>query len=344
MRLKLALFCFVILCHGFYSTSAQLRIVCIGNSITQGKIGLKSDSSYEYSYRPWLWEKLIQTGFNVDMVGFHRYFFDERSGNLIMHFETNGVTFDRDSEAYYGITSSGFLNGSSSQGWTEAPLPDFRKRINDPDKGYTPDVALIHLGTNDADSTTELVDVTRNNIIEIIRVLRERNPSVVVIVAKLITGWKKINTKIDGLCIETSTTKSPVIVVDMATGFVNDPKLVGTMTYDYVHPNKVGQLFMMQRWYSTILANLQDAQPPSLKGKPVLAKRSGSEVTISWPAASDNFGIKSYEISIDGKLVNQTSQDTTYTFSDFEKRRAYKVSVKAKDWSGNSSNSIVARI
>jgi len=114
MSLKLASFCFVILYSGFYSTSAQLRIVCIGNSITQGKIGLKSDSSYEYSYRPWLWEKLIRTGFSVDMVGFHPYFFDEKNGNLILKFETNGIPFDRDSEAYYGITSSGVLRGSTS--------------------------------------------------------------------------------------------------------------------------------------------------------------------------------------------------------------------------------------
>ena len=48
---------------------AQLRIVCIGNSISQGKNEKKADSTFEYSYRPWLWEKLTLDGFNVDMVG-----------------------------------------------------------------------------------------------------------------------------------------------------------------------------------------------------------------------------------------------------------------------------------
>ncbi|MEP7230182.1 MAG: hypothetical protein ABI691_08020 [Ginsengibacter sp.] len=64
--------CFIFLCIFQYflacTASAQLRIVCIGNSITLGKIGLKTDSSYEYSYRPWLWQKLVRAGFKVDMV------------------------------------------------------------------------------------------------------------------------------------------------------------------------------------------------------------------------------------------------------------------------------------
>ncbi len=244
------------------TASAQLRIVCIGNSITQGKVGLKADSSYEYSYRPWLWEKLMRAGFKVDMVGFHPYFFGEREGMLTMKFEVNGVAFDRDCEAYYGITSTDFLNGSASAGWTGAPLPKFADRINDAEKGYTPDIALIHMGTNDRDSTAIQVDATRKNIEAIIQVLRNKNPSVIVFVAKLITGWKKINNQVDDLCKGLHTRQSPVISVDMATGFINDPKVEVAMTYDHVHPNKKGQLFMMERWYKAILKNLHDVEPP----------------------------------------------------------------------------------
>lgn len=148
------IFLFIIFCTlAPYTVFAQLKIVCIGNSITQGKAGLKGDSSYEYSYRPWLWEKLIKAGFKVDMVGFHPYFFDETKGNLSMEFIVNGIAFDRDCEAYYGITSAEFVNGSTSSGWTGAPLPKFADRINDAQKGYMPDMALIHIGTNDKDST-----------------------------------------------------------------------------------------------------------------------------------------------------------------------------------------------
>jgi len=259
---KISLSVFIIIAFSFVPCMvfAQLRIVCIGNSITQGKIGLKKDSSYEYSYRPWLWAKLLETGFKVDMVGFHPYFFDEKKGMLSMRFETKGMPFDRDCEAYYGITSNGFVNGVASSGWTGAPLPKFADRINDPKRGYTPDVALIHMGTNDADSTAALVAATRSNTGEIIRVLRDKNPSVVVIVAKLITGWKKINTQVDALCAEWHTQQSPVIAVDMASGFINDPKAKGSMTYDHVHPNKAGQLFMMERWYTAIVQTLENRE------------------------------------------------------------------------------------
>jgi hypothetical protein len=98
-------------------------------------------------------------------------------------------------------------------------------------------------------------------------VLRDKNPAVVVLVAKLITGWKKINGQIDALCQEWHTAQSPVVPVDMATGFINDPKAEGTMTYDHVHPNKAGQLFMMERWYNAIIKVSKDHKSISLKVK-----------------------------------------------------------------------------
>jgi hypothetical protein len=316
----------LVLLHLFapYTASAQLRIVCIGNSITQGKIGLKGDSSYEYSYRPWLWEKLIRSGFKVDMVGFHPYFFDEKEGSLSMTFEANGLAFDRDCEAYYGITSDAFVNGSEST-------------------GYAPDIALIHIGTNDPDSTVEQVEATRRNIAEIIRVVRGKNPAVVVIIAKLITGWKKINMQVDAICQEWHTEKSPVISVDMATGFINDPKVEGTMTYDHVHPNKAGQLFMMERWYDAIVQNLKDTVPPSIAGKLQVVHKSRNRATISWRAANDNYGIKAYEVVVNGQLLTTLNQNIhRYTLKGLHKGRQYKIVVRAKDWSGNSSKRMVA--
>jgi hypothetical protein len=337
----------LVLLHLFapYTASAQLRIVCIGNSITQGKIGLKGDSSYEYSYRPWLWEKLIRSGFKVNMVGFHPYFFDEKEGSLSMTFEAHGLAFDRDCEAYYGITSDAFVNGSESKGWTGAPLPKFVDRINDAERGYAPDIALIHIGTNDPDSTVEQVEATRKNIGKIIRVLRNKNPAVVVIIAKLITGWKKINMHVDAMCQEWHTEKSPVIPVDMAIGFINDPKVEGTMTYDHVHPNKAGQLFMMERWYDAIVHNLKDTVPPSIAGKLQVVQKSRSRATISWRAANDNYGVKAYEVVVNGQLLTTLNQNIhRYTLTGLHKGRRYKIVVRAKDWSGNSSKGMVANV
>jgi lysophospholipase L1-like esterase len=343
MKFKLLLFLFF--CFSLES-AGQMRIVCIGNSITQGKSLLRADNTYEFSYRPWLWEKLVQDGFKVDMVGYHPYFFEEKGDKLNLEFKTKtGKKFDRDSEAYYGIKSDGFVNGSASAGWTGRPLPAFRNRINDPEKGYTPDFALIHLGTNDADSTQALVAATRQNLEEIIRVLREKNPQVVVLLAKLITGWKKINPEIENICAKLSTPQSPVIMVDMATGFINDPKLPGTMTYDYVHPNTVGQKFMTERWYQALINNLNDKIKPQIPGALVVKQKTNTSATLTWPIATDNYGIKNYEIYADKKRVGTVpaTGQTTFTATNLKSGTNYSFKVVAKDLSGNYSAPVITR-
>ena len=286
-----------------YYASAQMRIVCIGNSITQGSGTKKFDGSWEYSYRPWLWDKLKTDGFNVDMVGFHANYFGEDSQNPAI-FPSNNGTFDRDCEAYYGINTSNFLNGDSYTAWTGKALPKFSDRINDPTKGYTPDFALLHLGTNDADSTAALLNLTKNNIREVIKVLRAKNPKVVILLAKLITGWRKINQEVDGLCVELSTATSPVIAVDLVTGFINDPGLSGTMTYDWVHPNKLGQLSMMKGFYKALVANLNDAVKPSLPKNLTISEVQQNNLNLTWNLGTDNYGIKSYEVYANNKLVS----------------------------------------
>ncbi len=337
---------FILLITYSSQVRAQLRIVCIGNSITQGKNQKKADSTFEYSYRPWLWEKLTLEGFNVDMVGYNPHFFQESEGNLTMDFKNKtGKPFDRDCEAYYGITSNVFLKGTQSKIWTGKPLPPFRERINDPVKGYTPDVALIHMGTNDADSTAALVADSRKNIISIISILRKKNPQVQIFLATLITRWKKINGKIEGICKELSTPSSPVIPVNMSTGFINSTKSKGTMTFDHVHPNIKGQLFMMERWHAAILAHLKDKQKPVLKGRVSVSKLSQTSLELQWPRAIDNYGIKHFEISSNkGFLKTLSHQTKSYKINNLKPGSEYSLQLVAKDFSGNVSSPISIKV
>ena len=256
-----------------------------------------------------------------------------------------GKPFDRDCEAYYGITSDVFLTGTQSTIWTGEPLPPFRERINDPIKGYTPDVALIHIGTNDADSTEALVADSRKNIISIISILREKNPNAQIFLATLITGWKKINGKIDGICNELSNPTSPVIPVDMTTGFINSIKSKGTMTFDHVHPNINGQLFMMERWHSALLTHLKDRQKPVLNGKASVSKSGRTSIELQWHPANDNYGIKQYEIRSNKKLIKTLSHQTTsYKINTLKPRSFYNLQLVARDFSGNVSSPISIRV
>lgn len=152
------------------SFAAPIRIVCMGNSITQGNITKTTNVINQMSYRFALWQKLDSAGVDVDMVGYTNLWFDEKSNNLVtppvsIH---SGHVFDREHDAYYGITSSGLLNGDPSTGWTGAALPSLALRLN----SYTADIALLHIGTNDADG---IVTTTVANIKAIIDALREKN-------------------------------------------------------------------------------------------------------------------------------------------------------------------------
>ncbi len=233
-----------------------IRIVCIGNSITQGKsmqTNVTVPASFgkitdQLSYRFWLWQSLDSLGLNVDFVGTNHIWFQE-VGSLAVTTPTSaytGHTFPRGHEAFYGIKTAGFVAGTTSD---NIVYPAFSVRS----KNFTADIALIHLGTNDNDIDSVL---TRDNIYTVIDLLRAQNDSVIIILAKTITGWKAVNKLVDRMCVAKTSDKSPVIPIDLATGFINDNLTYGTMTWDWVHPNQKGQKFMAQRWFDKILSSL----------------------------------------------------------------------------------------
>ncbi len=317
MKITLA-FIFLIL-FGFHALAqSPIRIVCMGNSITQGKIDKTSKVITQLSYRPCLWEKLDSAGINVDMVGYTNLWFDETVSNMAITpvSQYTGHVFDRDHDSFYGITSGGLLNGDSSSGWTGSALPKLSDRL----KTYTADIALLHIGTNDADAA---VNTTVSNIETIIDALRVNNPKVVVFVAKLITVWKPINAKVDQIVTNKSTEVSPVIAVDLATGFINDISKPGCMTYDWVHPNPLGQEFMAKRWFAAIqkYLSLNTGLPeyPNLQSHiEVYPSISSGQITIK---GSKNAIVQVYNTS--GKMLKsivlETSGTSNLNLSDLNK-------------------------
>ena len=246
MKKILLLLCITAICNILGYSQNSVRIVCMGNSITNGKV--VSGKITELSYRFWLWEKLDSAGVNVDMVGHNPYWFGENAGSMVTTPKSKYTSkvFDRDHDSYYGIKSGGLLNGDASTGWTGKALPKFSERLN---TFMAPDIALLHIGTNDSDGE---VNSTVANIKSVIDELRKKNPKVIVFVAKLITTWSAVNSKVDQIVLDKSTSASPVIAVDLATGFVNDPNSPNAMTLDWVHPNEKGQKFMAVRWFKAI--------------------------------------------------------------------------------------------
>ncbi len=216
------------------NAGGPLRILPLGDSITQ------SDSDH-LSYRYNLWVKLIDSGIDFDFVG---SLHSNERGNPAWPAH-DGKTFDPDHEGHWGWAVEQVLNG--------VPYNQ-DERLSEWLKEYTPDIVLLHLGTNDAYREQSTLS-TVNELKEVIRELRADNPNVTVLLAKLIPlddadanlRIDDLNSRIDGIATEMTAAASPVVVVDQNSGF--DPR---ADTYDGVHPDESGEEKMAARWFDAL--------------------------------------------------------------------------------------------
>jgi lysophospholipase L1-like esterase len=122
-------------------------------------------------------------------------------------------------------------------------------------EGYTPDIVLLHIGTNDV-FASQTTASTAGEIKQILEALRSDNPKVQVLLAKLISTENpdsnqrinELNREIEGIAASTSTIESRVVVVDQNLGFD-----VSEDTYDGIHPNLTGEVKMAEKWSEAIV-------------------------------------------------------------------------------------------
>jgi len=311
----------------------SIKVICIGNSISQGKS--KGSSLPQRSYRPVLWQKLDSAGYDVEFVGTNPYWFGEGTNLTNPSFTINlpaspytGHTFSRYHECYYGINTDGFLKGISGGG--HPTITDFATRL----KAYNiPDIALIHIGTNN-DNGGDATKVA--NIKTIITTLRARNPNIKIFLATLIDDWNTLNAEIPKIVSDMNTTASPVILVDQAEGINNDPAGVSPDTWDWVHPNDQGSAKMAQKWFNAIIST-GDSEKPSTPTALVLKSTASNSFVLQWNASTDNIGISGYRVYGNDKLLG-TFTTTTATVTGLTASTLYNVYVKAIDFGLNESD------
>jgi acyl-CoA thioesterase I len=198
--------------------TGAVRIMPLGDSITQG------DRTHN-SYRRDLWRLLAEAGYSVDFVG-------STSRN---HWGgPPNRDFDPHHEGHWGWRADQIL--ARIDAWASAK---------------TPDVALVHLGSNDLAQGQD-VGETIEEIRGIIRALRVHRPGVSVLVAKLIPAdglearVTAFNRELDALS-QMDEPSARVILVDQFSGFD-----VARMTHDGVHPNAEGERHMAERWLEAL--------------------------------------------------------------------------------------------
>lgn len=220
------------------------RILPLGDSITQAEA---DRASYRYP----LWKMLIDAELAFDFVGsMDTHLGMSRKGPPPQP-DYQGRSFDRDHEGHFGWTTREIIRGRRfHNGSGSGKLEDW---LN----SYKVDIALVHLGTNDAFTNSDNTS-TVNGLKQIVRTLREDNPEVIVLLAKLIPVRRapadagpieSLNQAIPGVAETMHTDESPVLIVDHYSGF--DPE---QDTYDGVHPNESGEKKIARRWFDAIMA------------------------------------------------------------------------------------------
>jgi hypothetical protein len=324
-----------------------LKVICIGDSITQGKV--VNDTISELSYRFWLWEKLDSVGFKVDMLGSNNIWFQENRNNRV---DTpvsryTGHVFDMDHESYYGIKTGETLLGGFTH--DSVKYDSFLNRLLKLD---IPDVAFIHIGTNDSKGDSAQ---TIGYIKQIIEELHGRNPKIIIFLAKLSTPWCRfVNHSVEPVIKEFSK-KYPqmlIVTVDMASGWVNCPDLANACTNDWAHPNKHGQQLMAEKWFKAFMS-VGDRKMPEFNAQARVSGITDSTAVISWNNASDNKYVAGYNVYVNYTQVNWRYSEcgnfdkqcialvpqNSYKLIGLEKGKEYTIAVTAVDYANNVATS-----
>lgn len=205
-------------------------ILPLGDSITQG-------DAEHLSYRYALWTMLLEEGLDFDFVG-------TMTGNYTGDPEWpdyQGEEFDRDHEGHWGWHADQLLDD----------LPEWLEE-------YDPEIVLLHTGTNDALNDQPAAEIAAE-VAEIIEVLRDDVPEVVVLLARPIPTvyddadaiLEQLGDELEDLSVEHSTEESPIVLVDVRSDIDAEDDL-----YDGLHPNESGEQKLAASWLEALLPYL----------------------------------------------------------------------------------------
>jgi len=212
------------------------KIMCIGDSITQGTggVGGVGVGKVEYSWRYPLWKMLIDNNAKFEFVGSRNIGFDSNP----TYADYKGNVFSNKHEGYWGWAIQSVTIALATSLTT-----------------ITPDIAIIYLGTNDWE-TNETVPAKVAAMRLLIEKLRVANPNIKILLGKPSQTWfGEMQTAFGALANELNTISSPVIAIQNATPWVDDPTAVGSCTNDWIHTNTVGD----QKMANVILPVLASA-------------------------------------------------------------------------------------
>ena len=210
--------------------AAPIRIMPTGDSITEGAAG---DATYRY----FLWHMLVDAGYSVDLVG---------SMTGVSGGAPKYPDFDQNHEGHSGWTADRLNN--QAKNWLTASAAQ---------------IVLLHAGTNDLNKG-QTVASTITDLTNVINKFRSANPGVVVLIAQIIpiagldAKVQELNQSIATLAGQMNTATSPVVAVDLYTGF----SISTDLKTDGIHPTESGYQKMAADWFAALAPFLSTSPPP----------------------------------------------------------------------------------
>jgi predicted extracellular nuclease len=219
----------------FMGTTRKIKVMPLGDSITASFTG-------SASYRFWLWQDLVSAGFadKVDFVG-------RECGCGSQQGVCNEPQFPC---SVWPCRHNGYHAN------TVGNILDFAGVIMASD---TPDVVLIHLGTNDI-SSPDGGDLAYSKVQMgmLIDTIRAYNPNVTVLLCKINppAGYRDstmvFNNYMTQLAAEKNRVASPIVIVDQFTGY--NPVFDNV---DGIHPSPSGEVKLATNFFTALLPVLQ---------------------------------------------------------------------------------------
>jgi lysophospholipase L1-like esterase len=211
-----------------------VKILPLGDSITAGDG--PDGANARPSYRRDLWHSLMNAGYDVDFVGSRHDYTNTTIPAALQDFDPD------------------------YEGWPGETAVQINTALNTRMAGYTPDIALVHVGTNDilASSYNPAQDDTiiLSEIGGIISKLRIKNPNIVILLAKLIpiednnSNADNFNSKLENeiSVYNSAAPASPAIVlVDQHSNMVRPDDYWDSPS---IHPSESGEQKMATQWFN----------------------------------------------------------------------------------------------
>ena len=256
----------VLLAASFASSAAAekpLQIVLLGDALTEGEPSQRS-------FRYYLWRHLVDANLRFDFVGTRHGQVPPASGWPVHR----GRLFDPDHEGHEGWRIDHIINGK------EEGRGDLTTWLD----AYTPDVAVVLLGTHDAleGQPTEWAEREVRRVIETLR--RDNERMAILLVAPPPTREAEnvlvaeLSPAYEALAEQETTELSPIVFVDLYRGFDADLWLLP----DGVLPSERGEQYMADR----VAAALLDLDPAHLDPlRQTSAQAWGAAVVVPLGAA-----------------------------------------------------------